>query len=341
METPRIKPIAVTLSAAQSRQSRWGGAAASLALHAVLVGLLALGSLSWHAKPEAVHSVAAYVVHANDLAQPKAQALAPPVADSPDKASEPTASEPEPVKPDNAALEQAQKAAQQKAADLIKEQAAQAQEKEKALALQKAKAEQALAAQQDKAAALKAAEKAKSEKEAEKKAKEKQAAEIKAADEKAKALKAAADKKAAEQALADKHRAQAALAEKAAAEKADLASRKQREADLARQLAGEEHADALSAAQAGLLARYKAELTGRVQRAWIRPPGVRTGLKCSVRVTQLPTGTVTGVRVAECNADAAVRQSIEAAVYRASPLPLPSDPALFDRNLNLEFAPDE
>ena len=38
--------------------------------------------------------------------------------------------------------------------------------------------------------------------------------------------------------------------------------------------------------------------------------------------------------------DPAVRESIEAAVYRASPLPPPPDPSLFDTNLRIEFKPD-
>jgi colicin import membrane protein len=35
-----------------------------------------------------------------------------------------------------------------------------------------------------------------------------------------------------------------------------------------------------------------------------------------------------------------VRESIAAAVYRASPLPPPPDPSLFDRNLTITFKPD-
>jgi colicin import membrane protein len=41
------------------------------------------------------------------------------------------------------------------------------------------------------------------------------------------------------------------------------------------------------------------------------------------------------------NGDEAVRRSIEAAVYKASPLPAPADPSVFDRNLRLEFRPTE
>jgi len=36
-----------------------------------------------------------------------------------------------------------------------------------------------------------------------------------------------------------------------------------------------------------------------------------------------------------------VRQSISDAAYRASPLPAPPDPALFDRDLVVTFAPND
>jgi colicin import membrane protein len=49
---------------------------------------------------------------------------------------------------------------------------------------------------------------------------------------------------------------------------------------------------------------------------------------------------VTEVSVGKCTGDQAVRESIEVAVYRASPLPAPPDPALFDRHLIINFAPD-
>ena len=56
-------------------------------------------------------------------------------------------------------------------------------------------------------------------------------------------------------------------------------------------------------------------------------------------VTQVPGGEVVNVRLGECNGDAAVRESIQGAVFRASPLPPPPDPALFHRNLEIQFKP--
>jgi colicin import membrane protein len=58
-------------------------------------------------------------------------------------------------------------------------------------------------------------------------------------------------------------------------------------------------------------------------------------------VTQAPGGTVLRAEVKECNGDEAVRQSLEAAVFRASPLPPPPEPSLFERNIDLRFRPND
>jgi colicin import membrane protein len=128
---------------------------------------------------------------------------------------------------------------------------------------------------------------------------------------------------------------QAADARRAADERA----KQDREAELRKQLADEER---VAAVQSGPLRdRYIALLRNKIQNAWIKPPSATAGIDCLVQVTQVPGGEVTGARVTQCNGDAAVRQSIENAVYRASPLPDPPDPALFERNLSLRFRPNE
>jgi colicin import membrane protein len=120
---------------------------------------------------------------------------------------------------------------------------------------------------------------------------------------------------------------------------AELKAKAEREAELRRQLADEEHVSAVEAGPAR--AQYIARLSSRIQNAWIKPPSARAGLDCIVNITQIPGGEVTGAKVSQCNGDAAARQSIENAVYRASPLPPPPDPALFQRNLVIHFHPDE
>jgi colicin import membrane protein len=164
-----------------------------------------------------------------------------------------------------------------------------------------------------------------------------------AAAEKAQAAKAEADRAAAAKAEAERAVAAKAEADRKAQQLAQQRKleqeRAQREADLRSQMASEEHLNAVQSSPAK--AEYLSLITARINRAWIRPPSARSGVKCSVHITQIPGGEITHVVVAGCNGDESVRQSVETAAYRASPLPAPSDPALFDPNIDVTFAPDE
>ena len=63
--------------------------------------------------------------------------------------------------------------------------------------------------------------------------------------------------------------------------------------------------------------------------------------ECWVRVLQGPGGIILDVTFGSCKgSDAAYRASIENAVYKADPLPIPGDPDLFERELNFNFSPD-
>src|SRR5208282_4645730 len=138
----------------------------------------------------------------------------------------------------------------------------------------------------------------------------KAAAAAKAADD-AKALeqaRAAEQAKAAEHARAEAARAaeEQAQAKAAAAKQAqelkravDEHARQERESELHRQLAEEEHIDAVEASP--LRDRYIASLRNSIQKAWIKPPSARVGVDCLVEVTQVPGGEVTTVRITQCN----------------------------------------
>jgi colicin import membrane protein len=156
--------------------------------------------------------------------------------------------------------------------------------------------------------------------------------------------KAAAERARQAKAEADRAKAEAEAERlKAAREKEEAARRTAAEAaskrDMARQLEEEERL--LAAADSGALAAYLALIRQKVERNWVRPPSAKPGLECEVLVTQIPGGQVTAVRMGNCNADDAVRRSIEAAVLRASPLPLPDEAALFERNLRFTFKPEQ
>jgi colicin import membrane protein len=97
----------------------------------------------------------------------------------------------------------------------------------------------------------------------------------------------------------------------------------------------------IDAMNSGALARYQYAIQQRIQRHWVEPPSARPGLECEINVRQLPGGEVVGASIGRCNGDDAVKRSIEAAVFKASPLPEPEDPTLFDRNLRIIFKPEQ
>ena len=168
-------------------------------------------------------------------------------------------------------------------------------------------------------------------------AEQQRAAEQQAAAEAAAAAAAVAEARAA----AERKVREEAAAQKRAEEKqrqAEAQQQAQREQDLQRDLAAEEEAKKARAGPA--LASWQAQIAAKINRAWLRPPTARPGIECMLNVTQVPGGEVTEVTIGACNGDQAVRESIEAAVYRASPLPAPPDPALFDRHLRIDFKPD-
>lgn len=274
----------------------------SILIHAAIVGALLWGWWQYRQPTATPPSLAIDATVVHDA--PPAPATPPPPAPTPP----PQAASPPPPTPDQQAEQQA-RAAEKRAAEEAEQQR------------QHELAERVAA---DKAAAEKVA--------AEKAAAEKAAAE-KAAAEKAAAEKAAAEKAAADKAEAERKAQQLAQQRKAEQERA------QREADLRAQLASEEHLNAVQSSPAK--AEYLSLITARINRAWIRPPSARAGVKCSLHITQVPGGEITHVVVAGCNGDEAVRQSVETAAYRASPLPAPPDPALFDPNIDVTFAPDE
>ena len=113
------------------------------------------------------------------------------------------------------------------------------------------------------------------------------------------------------------------------------------EAQAARQAEIDAESNRLDAMAASAEAAYIFAIQQNISRNWVRPPTAAAGIECIVNIRQLPGGEVVSVSIGACNADAVVRRSIEAAVHKASPLPVPSDPSVFDRNLRLEFRPTD
>lgn len=111
------------------------------------------------------------------------------------------------------------------------------------------------------------------------------------------------------------------------------------EAEAARQAELDAESRRLERMQADAKSAYVYAIQQRIQSRWVAPPTATSGIECIVNITQLPGGEVVSVSIGDCNGDSAVRTSIERAVYRASPLPNPPDPSVFDRNIQLIFRP--
>ena len=94
----------------------------------------------------------------------------------------------------------------------------------------------------------------------------------------------------------------------------------------------------LAAVDSGALAVYMTQIRQKIERNWSAPASAGADLDCSVRVRQIPGGEVIRVTILSCNGDDAVRRSVEAAIRLSSPLPEPSDPSLFDRNILLNLS---
>ena len=71
----------------------------------------------------------------------------------------------------------------------------------------------------------------------------------------------------------------------------------------------------------------------KVARNWNPPPGtLDKGLRCKVNVRLGASGSVLAVSVVQSSGNPAFDRSVEAAVLKAEPLPMPDDPALRQRS---------
>jgi len=98
---------------------------------------------------------------------------------------------------------------------------------------------------------------------------------------------------------------------------------------------------AQSERRATLRDEYVSTIQELVRRNWIRPPTTRPGVRCTVRVVQIPGGEIIDQAIAgSCNADEATRRSILAAVERTATLPYRGYEDVFEREIDFTFSYD-
>ena len=89
----------------------------------------------------------------------------------------------------------------------------------------------------------------------------------------------------------------------------------------------------LSDAQTKYIQAIKSVVEGK----WVIPHNVKHDKECTVILKQLPSGTVTDVKLHQCDADKLYRETLINAVWNSSPLPLAPDTKVFDSELILFF----
>jgi colicin import membrane protein len=162
---------------------------------------------------------------------------------------------------------------------------------------------------------------------------------------KAEAEKKRKEEEARKKAEAEKKRKEDEARKKAEAEqkrKAEEARRKA-EQELQARLAAEQAREAAQrqSAMQRMVDEYVLYIQEKVQRSWIRPPSSGSELSCTVEVRLIPSGEVIDAQIVRSSGNSAFDRSVEAAVFKASPLPVPPDPDVMEqfRSLRFEFKP--
>ena len=120
-----------------------------------------------------------------------------------------------------------------------------------------------------------------------------------------------------------------------------LRQREQQE-ELRRQQQAEAEAQQFRAGQMATLAdNYHAAIQSVVTQNWLRPPTAQPGLRCTLKIVQIPGGEVISAAIAgRCNGDEATRRSILAAVERGGALPYRGFEDVFEREIDFIFIYD-
>ena len=123
-------------------------------------------------------------------------------------------------------------------------------------------------------------------------------------------------------------------------ERLEKIEQQKREEELRQKLAEEQQRLALEGdkQRQSTINQYRALIEAKVRRHWNIPASAQEGMSCVLKVRIIPSGDVTSVLITKSSGDAVFDRSVENAIRKASPLPVPSaDTGLFDMFRDLEF----
>lgn len=92
----------------------------------------------------------------------------------------------------------------------------------------------------------------------------------------------------------------------------------------------------------GVVDKYKALILGAISQQWILPDEVNPALSSQFKIRLAPNGSVLDVQLTRSSGDPVLDRSAEAAIYKASPLPVPGDADMFKlfREISLTVRPE-
>ncbi len=176
-------------------------------------------------------------------------------------------------------------------------------------------------------------------------------AQQKAAEEKRLAEMKKQQKEEAEKLAALKKKQDHAKAEAKKAEEKQLAEAKRQQEAKAKAEAERSRQDAIKQAAAdaeknariaGEIDRYKALIISAISRQWILPENAQNNVSSQFRIRLAPDGSVLEVSLTKSSGDSVLDHSAQTAIYKASPLPVPTDPEAFNtfRDISLTVRPE-
>lgn len=93
---------------------------------------------------------------------------------------------------------------------------------------------------------------------------------------------------------------------------------------------------------AGEVDKFKALIVNAISSQWILPDNADRTMSSQFRIRLAPNGAVLDVSLTRSSGDPILDRSAQSAIYKASPLPVPNDPATFDlfRDISLTVRPE-
>ena len=134
-------------------------------------------------------------------------------------------------------------------------------------------------------------------------------------------------------------------AEKKKAEEKRLAEVRERQAREAEALKAQAEREQLAAARAADAAKARANadyirrIQAKIKGYVVVPPDIAGNPEAIFEVVQLPTGEIIDAQLRKSSGNRAYDEAVQRAIIKASPLPRPDSPDLFQRSLTLKFRP--